>query len=107
MKRAALLLIPALSMLVVAGPVEAKSKAFCRQYAEDVASRRANGGDVIAGTVLGAVGGALLGGAINGKKGARNGAIIGGVGGAVVGTAGTSEKYRRVYRRAYADCRAS
>jgi uncharacterized protein YcfJ len=88
-------------------PAQAKSKAFCRQWAQDVADRRANGADVVAGAVLGAVGGALLGGAIDGRSGAGRGAVIGGVGGAVVGGASTSEHWRRTYRRAYADCRAS
>ncbi len=107
MKRAPILILTALAALGLAEPAMAKSKAFCRQYAEDVANRRANGGDVVAGALLGAVGGAILGGAIDGKSGAGKGAIIGGVGGAVVGGAGTNEKWRRVYRRAYAECRAS
>src|SRR4051812_24839721 len=107
MKRAAPIALSMLSALIAATPAEARSKAFCRQYAEDVASRRANGADVLAGTVLGAVGGALLGGAIDGRSGTGRGAIIGGVGGTVVAGVGTNERYQRVYRRAYADCRAS
>ncbi len=107
MKRAALVVVSLLSVLAVTPAAEAKSKAFCRQWAEDVANRRANGADVLAGTLLGAVGGAIIGGAIDGRDGAGRGAVIGGVGGTVVGAAGTSERWRKVYRRAYADCRAS
>lgn len=107
MKRAALILVPLLSVFLAAGPADAKGKAYCKRYAEDIASRRANGADVVAGTLLGAVGGAILGGAIDGRSGAGKGALIGGVGGAVVGGAGTSESWRRSYRRAYANCRAS
>ena len=107
MNRAALLIVPLLSAILVAGPAEARSKAYCKRYAEDVASRRANSGDVLAGTVLGAVGGALIGGAIDGRGGAGRGALIGGVGGTVVAGVGTSERWRAAYRRAYARCRAS
>lgn len=107
MKRAALVIVMLFPVLAAPLPAEAKSKAFCRQWAEDVANRRANGADVLAGTLLGAVGGAIIGGAVDGRDGAGRGAIIGGVGGTVVGAAGTSERWRRVYRRAYAECRAS
>jgi hypothetical protein len=107
MNRPALILVSLLAVLAAVEPAAAKSKAFCRDYAERVADRRANGSDVVAGAVIGAVGGAILGSAIGGRHAAGSGAVIGGVGGAVVGGASTSEKWRRVYRRAYAECRAS
>ena len=107
MKRTILVLMSILFAALTVVPAEARGKAYCRQYAEDVASGRANAGDVIAGTILGAAAGAILGGAIDGRSGAGKGAIIGGVGGTMVAGAGTSEKWRKVYRRAYADCRAS
>jgi uncharacterized protein YcfJ len=107
MKRAALLLVPALFLCVGTGPAEARGKAFCRQYAEDVANRRANAGDVLAGTAMGAFTGAMIGLAIDGGRGAGRGALIGGVGGTMLGGIGTNEKWRRVYRRAYRECRAS
>ena len=107
MKRTILVLMSILFAALTFVPAEARGKAFCRRYAEDVANDRANAGDVIAGTILGAAAGALLGGAIDGGRGAGRGAVIGGVGGTVVAGAGTSEKWRKIYRRAYADCRAS
>jgi hypothetical protein len=107
MIRAAAILMMLLFAAAATSPAEAKGKAFCKRYAEDVADRRANAGDVLAGTFLGAIGGAILGGAIDGRSGAGKGALLGGVGGTVVAGAGTSEKWRRVYRRAYANCRAS
>ncbi|MFN4141603.1 hypothetical protein [Aestuariivirga sp.] len=109
MRRAVLILTSALGLFLAVEPqlAEAKSKAYCREWAEDVANRRANGGDVVAGAVIGALGGALLGGAIDGRDGAGKGALIGGAGGAVVTGATASERWQRIYRRAYADCRAS
>jgi hypothetical protein len=107
MKRAALILMTLLFAAIAVSPAEARGKAFCKRYAEDVASHRANAGNVLVGTVFGAAAGAILGGAIDGRSGAGKGALLGGVGGTMVGAANTSEKWRRVYRRAYADCRAS
>jgi uncharacterized protein YcfJ len=109
MKRAALLFVPAFALLALAAPetASAKSKAYCREWARDVADRHANAGDVVAGAVIGALGGALIGGAIDGGSGAGKGALIGGAGGAVVTGATTGDRWERIYRRAYADCRAS
>jgi uncharacterized protein YcfJ len=109
MKRVKFLFLPALALLAAAAlePAEAKSKAYCREWASDVADRHANAGDILAGAVLGAVGGALLGGVIDGPDGAGRGALIGGAGGAVLTGAGANDRWQRVYRRAYADCRAS
>ena len=108
MRRAAALLVPVIALLPVESiPAEAKSKSYCREWARDVADKRANGGDVVAGAVIGAIGGALIGGAIDGGSGAGKGALIGGAGGAVVTGATTNDRWERIYRRAYADCRAS
>jgi uncharacterized protein YcfJ len=98
-----------LALLAAAAPVpaEAKSKAFCRDWASEVADRHVNGGDVVAGAVIGALGGALLGGAIDGRDGAGKGALIGGAGGAVLTGATANDRWQSIYRRAYAECRAS
>lgn len=107
MRRVATLFIVALALATASGPVEAKDKAFCREWAREVADRHSNAGDVVAGAVIGAIGGALLGGAIDGGDGAGRGALIGGAGGAVLTGATSSDRWQRIYRRAYADCRAS
>ena len=109
MRRVKSLFIPVLALLAAAAPqpAEAKSKAYCKEWASDVADRHANAGDVVAGAVIGAVGGALLGGAIDGREGAGKGALIGGAGGAVVTGATSGDRWQQVYRRAYAECRAS
>lgn len=109
MTRVKPLFIPILAMLATAvpEPAEARSKAYCREWARDVADRHANGGDVVAGAVIGALGGALLGGAIDGRDGAGRGALIGGAGGAVLTGATANDRWQKVYRRAYAECRAS
>jgi len=109
MTRAALLILPVIALSATAAlqPVQARSKAFCRDWAHDVADRQANAGDVVVGTALGAVGGALIGAAVDGQQGAGKGAIIGAGSGAVLTGVATSEHWQRVYRRAYAECRAS
>lgn len=103
------LFLPALAVLAAAVPdaAEAKSKAYCRDWASEVADRHANGGDIVAGAVIGAIGGALLGGAIDGRDGAGAGALIGGAGGAVLTGATADDRWDSIYRRAYAECRAS
>ena len=109
MTRVKPLLIPMIAILAAAAPepVEARSKAYCQEWARDVADRHANAGDVVAGAVIGAVGGALLGGVIDGREGAGRGAIIGGAGGAVLTGVTAKERWQSIYRRAYAECRAS
>ena len=109
MTRAISLFLPALAVLAAAipAPAEAKSKAFCRDWASEVADRHVSDGDVFAGAVLGAIGGALLGGAIDGRDGAGAGALIGGAGGAVLTGATSDDRWESIYRRAYAECRAS
>ncbi len=109
MTRNGLLFLPALAMFACAMPdmAGAKSKAYCRDFARDVADRHVNGGDVVAGAVIGAIGGALIGGALEGRDGAGPGALIGGAGGAMLTGATANDRWQRIYRRAYADCRAS
>ncbi len=109
MTRAASLFLPLLALIAPLSPdvAMAKSKAYCREWAQDVADRNANAGDVVAGAVIGAIGGAVLGGVIDGRDGLGTGALIGGAGGAVVTGATTGDRWERVYRRAYAECRAS
>jgi uncharacterized protein YcfJ len=109
MRRVNTLILPAFALLAAAAPLpaEAKSKAYCREWASEVADRHANAGDVLAGAVLGAVGGALLGGVIDGSDGAGRGALIGGAGGAVLTGATANDRWEKIYRRAYAECRAS
>jgi uncharacterized protein YcfJ len=103
------LFIPVIAILATATPepADAKSKAYCKEWARDVADRHANAGDVVAGAVIGAVGGALLGGVIDGRDGAGRGALIGGAGGAVLTGVTANDRWQSVYRRAYAECRAS
>lgn len=108
MARLTSLFVSALALAAVsAEQAAAKDKAFCREWARDVADRHANAGDVVAGAVFGAIGGAILGGVIDGRDGAGRGALIGGAGGAVLTGATTGDRWEKVYRRAYADCRAS
>jgi hypothetical protein len=109
MTRAKHLILAVLAVLAVALPAsaEAKSKAYCREWASEVADRHASGGDIVAGALIGAIGGALLGGAIDGRDGAGAGALIGGASGAVLTGATADDRWESVYRRAYAECRAS
>jgi uncharacterized protein YcfJ len=109
MTRAKHLILPVLVVLAAGlpAPAEAKSKAYCREWASDVADRHANGGDIVAGALIGAIGGALLGGAIDGHDGVGKGALIGGAGGAVLTGATANDRWESVYRLAYAECRAS
>lgn len=103
------LILPLLAVLAgaVSAPAEAKSKAYCREWASEVADRHVSDGDIFAGAVIGAIGGALLGGAIDGRDGAGAGALIGGAGGAVLTGATADDRWDSIYRRAYAECRAS
>lgn len=109
MTRVAYLFVPALALAASALPpaAQAKDKAFCREWARDVADRHSNAGDIVAGAMIGAIGGALLGGVIDGNDGVGRGALIGGAGGAVLTGATAEDRWQKVYRRAYADCRAS
>ena len=102
----------AFAMLITAQavPSQAASRAYCEDYATQVAYRRdGNSGDVLAGTAGGAIAGGALG-AILGKGKGKNigkGALIGGVAGTVLGATNQREGYidRRAYNRAYNDCR--
>ncbi len=102
----------AFAMLLTAqvAPTQAASRAYCEDYATQVAYRSGgNSGDVLAGTAGGAIAGGALG-AILGKGKGKNigkGALIGGVAGTVLGAANQRDGYidRRAYNRAYNDCR--
>ena len=88
-------------------PSFAASRGACDAYARRVANHKANGGNVVAGTIFGAGAGAILGAALgNGRAGAvATGAIIGGGAGTVMAGSANERKWRRVYMRAFADCR--
>jgi hypothetical protein len=76
----------------------AKSKAFCRGYAEDFANRSAgSGGAGLDGTMDTSVNLGLASGTSEG-----NGDVSYGNGGA-----GGGDDWRRAYRSAYSECRAS
>ena len=102
----------AFAMLVTAQvvPSQAASRAYCEDYATQVAYRRGgNTGDVLAGTAGGAIAGGAAG-AIFGKGKGKNigkGALIGGVAGTLLGAANQRDGYidQRAYNRAYRDCR--
>lgn len=107
MNRAALLLLPAIAVLSAFTPhlASAKSKAYCRQWAEDVANRGGAGGAGVgatAGNVLSTVGQVLVGTVtVNQAMPAAAAEETGRA--AEPG----SSKRQQIYRRAYADCRAS
>ena len=86
-------------------PSFAAPRGYCDAYARRVANHSANGGNVLAGTVLGVGAGALLGAAFGGLIAVGNGMIIGGVGGTVAGGVATDARWHRKYDRAFWDCR--
>ena len=90
--------------ILVPSQAYAASKAYCRDYAQQKANRKATG-RVVTGAVVGA-GLGLLGGAIlGGHHAQRRGALFGAVGGTVVGGVNANEKWRRTYNKAYYQCR--
>lgn len=103
MNRAALMALSAVTFLSASPPdiAAAKSKAYCRQWAEDVANRSAGTGQSVgatAGSVLSTMGEVLVGTVTANQampaeqpKAATSG----------------SAKREQIYRRAYAECRAS
>ena len=98
------------AMIAVSGmavPGMAGGRQACDAYARHVANHRANGGNVLMGTLLGIGAGALVGSIVGGHHAVQNGMILGGVGGTVAGGISTSDKWHRVYQRAYAECRAN
>jgi hypothetical protein len=104
MRRAALLAMPAIAVLSATAPdmAAAKSKAYCRQWAEDVANRSAGGSPGVgatAGSVLSTMGEVLVGTVTANQAMPANPP-------ANAGTAGTAKR-DQIYRRAYAECRAS
>lgn len=102
----------AFAMLLTAqvAPSQAASRAYCEDYATQVAYRSGgNSGDVLAGTAGGAIAGGAAG-AIFGKGKGKNigkGALIGGVAGTILGATSQRDGYidERAYNRAYRDCR--
>lgn len=113
MKRAALILLPAIAALSAAAPhiAGAKSKAYCRQFAQGVAdSSGAKGATVgaTAGNVLTTVGQVLVGTVtVNQSMPAAGTRADATQAAATPAGAAGSDQRQQVYRRAYADCRAS
>lgn len=107
MTRAVLLILSVFAIAAAAAPwpAEARSKAYCRDLAQQVADRNTHSGDVV-DAALAEPGGALIGAAVDGQGGEGQGAVIGGGGGSAVTGIATSEHWQQVYRRAYAECRA-
>jgi hypothetical protein len=103
MHRAALLAMSATAFLSAYLPdmAEAKSKAYCRQWAEDVANRSAGGGPSVgatAGNVLSTMGEVLVGTVTANQAMPADPPKASGTGNAT---------RNQIYRRAYAECRAS
>lgn len=107
MNRAALLILTAIAAASALLPdlAAAKSKAYCRQVAEDAANRSAGGADVgaTAGNVLSTMGEVLVGTVTANQALPAPTAD----GKAKPAQSGDSSQRQKIYRRAYADCRAS
>jgi hypothetical protein len=106
-KLAATALVALMALGSVTTPSEARSKRYCRAYAEDVANRKAGAQQIVGGAVGGAVAGGVIGAIVGGRHSVRDGAIIGGIGGTVLGGVHANKKWKKHYNRAYANCRAS
>lgn len=107
MKRAALLLLPAIAVATSAGQPEtaaAKSKSFCRGWAQEVADREANAPGSATVPVLGAADVTLVGAVTApGQVGVEADSLTA----ATAEPTATDNRREQAYRRAYADCRAS
>lgn len=108
MKRAALLVLPAIAAIAAVEPhmAAAKTKAYCRQFAQGVADRGgANGATVgsTAGNVLSTVGQVLVG-TVTVNQSMPAPAAQGSV---TPAGANSTDQRQQAYRRAYADCRSS
>lgn len=99
MTRVAYLLLPAF-VLAAALPAQAKDKAYCREWARDVADSHASAGDSASVEAVGVV-------TEEGQDGGDKGSLLDGTNGAVLTGAASGDNWQSVYRRAYADCRAS
>lgn len=99
MIRASLLAVPAMAVIAAYLPdlAEAKSKAYCRQWATDVANRSAGVG-ATAGNVLSTMGEVLVG-TVTANQAMPSDPPK-------TGAPGNSTR-DQIYRRAYAECRAS
>lgn len=106
MNRAALLILPAVAAVSALLPelAAAKSKAYCRQVAEEAANRSAGGATVgaTAGNVLSTMGEVLVG-----TVTANQGMPAATADGKAKPADSAGSQRQKVYRRAYADCRAS
>ncbi len=103
MNRALILAVPAFATLAMFLPdmAEAKSKAYCRQWATDVANRSAGAGPSVgatAGNVLSTMGEVLVGTVTANQAMPADPPKAAGTGNAT---------RNQIYRRAYAECRAS
>lgn len=108
MNRAALILIPAAALLASAGtqPAAARSKAFCRDYAQEMADRSAGSGPAIADNTQES-GNAMPAAALDEQGGITHGTLTAASSGTPSADPAASDHWQHVYRRAYADCRAS
>ncbi|MGI9412434.1 MAG: BA14K family protein [Hyphomicrobiales bacterium] len=79
-------------------------RAYCEEYAHDVASSRSNDGSTVGGALVGGSVGAGIGAIVGGRKGAGIGALIGGSTGAIAGADRRNRRYAANYDRAYARC---
>ena len=101
MARAALLFLPAAAILAFAGtlPADARSKAFCREWAEDVANRNAGPEQP---------GGALMGAALQSSaQPSKDGLTLAPGGSSPAGANLQGQHWQTIFRHAYAECRAS
>ena len=98
-------LVAVMTSGTLAADANARSKSYCRAYAEDVADHRTGAQQVVGGAVGGAVAGGVIGALIGGKRAVGTGIVAGGVTGGVLGSAHASKKWERIYWRAYEDCR--
>jgi hypothetical protein len=104
MNRALLLAVPAFATLAMSLPdmAEAKSKAYCRQWATDVANRSAGTGATVgatAGNVLSTMGQVLVGTVTANQAMPADPPKT--------APATNDAERQKIYRRAYAECRAS
>lgn len=104
MRRAAFSIFPVLALAALAWPepVEAKSKAYCREWAREVADRAATEGGAASGVVLG-----LDGDVPESQDGYGTASLGGSDGSGGLTNAGGDDRWQKTYRRAYAECRAS
>lgn len=108
MRRAAFLTIPFAASLLAGAPqpAEARSKAYCRDYAQQIASREAAGGIELGVAPEGAAHG-MVGTALDSHDAAGGSLGVEPAGIPVPASDPASGAWQHAYRRAYAECRAS